>query len=278
MITGCTRLVGVIGNPVGHSLSPVMHNSSFAALGMDWVYVPLHTPQDQMEAAVRGLTALGFQGANVTVPYKEKVIPYLDGLSADAAAIGAVNTIVVSSVGQLMGHNTDWRGFLRSLERIDYPLEGKRAVVIGVGGAARAVAYALADAKCAVTFLARDPRRGECLARDLAALFPDAKIGLMPIQYAADVSADLIVNTTPVGMIPEPDFSPWPDATLPSCELIYDLIYNPKVTMLMKTAMAQGIRVENGMRMLVEQAAAAFELWTSIKAPVEVMADAVTLC
>ena len=180
-INGQTKLVGLIGYPVEHSLSPVMHNSAFAALNLNWCYVPLPVPPERLGEAVAGLRALGFAGANVTVPHKEAVMACLDRIAPGARAIGAVNTIAIRE-GELIGYNTDWQGFLTALNEGGFDPEGKRVVVLGAGGAARAVVYALAQAGAQVTILNRTPLRAQALVRGFSPLLPSASLTSLPLN------------------------------------------------------------------------------------------------
>ena len=279
-INGQTKLVGLIGYPVEHSLSPAMHNSAFTALGLNWCYVPLPVPPERVGEAIAGLRALGFVGANVTVPHKEAVMAYLDHVTPEAQAIGAVNTIVVRE--GLIGYNTDWQGFLTALSERGFDPQGKRAVVLGAGGAARAVVYALAQAGAQVTVLNRTLARAQALVQDFASLFPSLPLCFLPLtpQTLEEQTAEahLLVNTTPVGLWPEVDQSIWPeDLTFPSHLAVFDLVYNPRQTKLLQQARAAGAKAIGGLGMLVHQGAAAFELWTGEKAPVETMYEAASL-
>ncbi len=278
-IDGCTRLVGVIGWPVEHSLSPQMHNAAFDALGMNWRYLPLPVAPDQVGAALAGLRALGFVGVNVTIPHKQAVIPYLHELTEAARAIGAVNTIWVGKDGQLYGDNTDVYGFLAALREGGFEPQGARAAILGAGGSARAVAYALAAANASCVGLwNRTLDRAEAIARDMGALFPQVVFEAHRLPgglgfIGGDV--DLIVNCTPVGMWPSVDASPWPaDLPLPGRCLVMDLIYRPSETRFLAQAKASGARILNGMGMLIHQGAAAFRRWTGVEPPLEVMARA----
>ena len=278
-IDGHTKVVGVMGWPVEHTLSPAMHNAAFKATGLNWRYLPLPVHPDRLGQAVHGLRALGFAGCNVTVPHKQAVMGYLDEITAEAKAIGAVNTILVQADGRMTGHNTDADGFLRSLVGRGLQPEGKRTVVIGAGGAARAVAYALASAGTPITILNRTLSRAEYLVADLASLFPSLSLrslSLTPGTLRQEVtSADLLVNTTSLGMWPHVDGSPWPDEfPLPVSLTVFDLVYNPLETRLMRQARKAGARAIGGLEMLVYQGVAAWELWTGQKAPVEMMITA----
>ena len=272
-INGQTKLVGLIGYPVKHSLSPAMHNSAFAALSLNWCYVSLPVLPERLGEAVAGLRALSFVGANVTVPHKEAVMSYLDHVTPEAQAIGAVNTIVVRE-GKLIGYNTDWQGFLTALSEGGFDPQGKRAVVLGAGGAARAVVYALAQAGAQVAILNRTPARAQALAKDFSPLF--STLPLTP-QTVEDQTAEthLLVNTTPVGLWPEVDKSLWPeDLAFPGHLTVFDLVYNPRETKLLRQARWAGAKVIGGLGMLIHQGAVAFELWTREKAPVEMMYEA----
>ena len=278
MINGKTKLVGLIGWPVEHSLSPAMHNAAFAELDLNWCYVPLPVARGRLEEAVRGLVALGFAGANVTAPHKEAVMAHLDEVAPGARAIGAVNTIVVRE-GRTIGHNTDWRGFLAALREGGFSPEGKRAVVLGAGGAARAVVYALAHAGSEVAILNRTPQRAEALVQALSFSFPSASLAAFPLTAKAlreqVAEADLLVNATPLGMWPEVDRSPWPEGlAFPGHLAVFDLVYNPPQTRLLQQAAAAGARAIGGLGMLVHQGAAAFRLWTGLEPPVEAMYEA----
>ncbi len=275
-------LVGLIGWPVGHSKSPAMHNAAFDAAGIDGRYVLLPVHPDRVGAAVAGLRALGFRGANVTVPHKQAVIPFLDALTPEARAIGAVNTIVVQEDGMMLGTNTDAIGFARDLAEkgVSFErLQSEGALVLGAGGSARAVAYALAVRGVPTHILARRPEQAHALAASLAPHLPDA--GLLdahPWQQLPDLAANarLIINCTPVGMTPHSDASPWPhDLPFHPEQLVYDLVYNPRQTRLMAQAQDAGAQAWNGLGMLVQQGARAWELWTGLSAPLAVMRAAV---
>jgi shikimate dehydrogenase len=269
-INGQTKLVGLIGYPIEHSLSPAMHNRAFAARNLNWRYLPLPVHPERLGEAVAGLQALGFVGANVTVPHKEAVMSYLDEIAPAAQAIGAVNTMVVHG-DELVGHNTDWRGFLTALSEGGFDPQDKRAVVLGAGGAARAVVYALAWAGAQVAVLNRTPARAQALVKDFSPLFPALPLTSQTLKERT-AEAHLLVNATPVGLWPEVDQSIWPeDLPFPDHLVVFDLVYNPRQTKLLRQAEAVGAKVIGGLGMLVHQGAAAFELWTGERAPVETM-------
>ena len=269
-INGQTKLVGLLGYPVEHSLSPAMHNSAFAARSLNWRYVPLPVHPERLGEAVAGLRALGFVGANVTVPHKEAVMSHLDEVALAAQAIGAVNTIVMRK-RKLIGYNTDWRGFLTALSEGGFDPHGKRAVVLGAGGAARAVVYALAQAEAQVTVLNRTLSRAQALVKDFSPLFSSLLLTPQTLEEQTAYT-HLLVNTTPVGLWPEVGQSLWPeDLSFPGHLTVFDLVYNPQETKLLRQARRAGAQVIGGLGMLVHQGAAAFELWTGKKSPVEMM-------
>ncbi len=270
-----THLVGLIGWPVEHSLSPAMHNAAFDALGLKWRYVLLPTPPGRVKAALADLKAQDFQGANVTVPNKQAVMPHLDSVSDSARAIGAVNTIIVRQ-GKLHGENTDALGFLTALREGGFDPAGKRALILGAGGAARAVIHALAQAGCAVVISNRTAQRAATLAHDMSRRVPGATIAWLPRDALLGglplSDFELLVNATPLGMWPRVERSPWPETMpLPSHWTVFDLIYNPLETRLLQRARASGAHPIGGLEMLVRQGALAFELWTGHPPPLEVM-------
>lgn len=289
MIDGHTQIVGLIGWPVEHSLSPAMHNAAFEALGLNWRYIPLPVAPGQVEMAVRGIAALGFRGANVTVPHKQAVIPALDAVAPDAARFGAVNTIVVERDAEgratLTGHNTDYRGFTGALRRAGFDPADKRVVIVGAGGVARAAVFALLEVGVAdILLFDIAPQQVEALIADLSANFPlpggegSRGGGLRTLPQTPETlvesarHADLLVNATPVGMWPHIEGSIWPeDAPIPAHLVVFDLVYNPLETRLLCQARRAGACAISGLGMLVEQGAIAFEMWTGHPAPVELM-------
>lgn len=270
---GTTRVVAILGDPVEHSRSPAMHNAAFEALGLDYVYVALRVRPGDLGRAVAGARALGFAGWNVTVPYKERIIPLLDRVSATARAIGAVNT--VSLVGhQLIGDNTDAEGFRRAIAKLAFRPRGKSAVLLGAGGSARAVAYALSQAGVGrLTILNRTRARALALARQMRAIGRSEVIvgSLGSARAAAPVrEADLVVNCTSLGLDGR-TIPPIPIAETPAHCLFYDLVYGPERTPLVRLAEQLGRRAEDGRTMLLEQAGLAFHLWTGRRAPLGTM-------
>ncbi len=273
-------MVGVLGWPVGHSASPAMHNAAFGALGLPFVYVAFPVAPGDLSAALAGVRALGLAGVNVTVPLKEQVAPHLDAISSRAQAVGSVNTIV-NDDGRLIGDSTDGAGFLAALAQIGAgDLRGRKVVVLGAGGSARAVVYALAaDAGANVIVANRSEARAQALAREFAHL--DGRVAAAPLAEAPlrDALADaaVLVNTTSVGMHPHEDaMPPVPPEALGPHLIVSDLVYNPAETRLLALAKERGCRaVQNGVEMLVQQGALAFEKWTGVFPPTDVMRAAV---
>ena len=285
-INGKTQLIGLIGWPVAHSQSPAMHNAAAAALGIDWAYVPFSVREEDVAASVQGLRALGVRGVNVTIPHKQAVIPYLDEIHPAAQAIGAVNTILFKRSASLqqstaIGYNTDWTGFLTDLASHDIGIQGRGCLILGAGGSARAIAYALASAGGRVHLLSRRLQPAQAIAQSIAPHFPSEHLSYhttseLP-QLVAQWPAPLIINTTPVGMFPHVDQSPWPDdLPFPPHTVVYDLIYNPAQTKLMQQATAAGCRAYNGLGMLLYQGAQAFTLWTGQQPDLAIMRQALS--
>ncbi len=268
MVDAATRLTGILSYPVGHSFSPLIHNAAFRAQGLNMLYVGLSVPPPSLAAAVAGLKALGFVGANVTLPHKEAVIPHLDRLSAQAHAVGAVNTIVIDK-GQLYGDNTDVAGFVRPLASWRPRLRGCEAVVLGAGGAARAAVYALLT-RCLVRHVTIAARRIEAADRLCSVMDVHGSVAAVRLARAGDVlrRARLVVNATPVGMHPKANATPWEDGSVFGDQhLMYDLIYRPRTTQLMRMATRRGARVIGGLPMLLCQAAEAYLQWTGKEMP-----------
>lgn len=267
------KRVGLIGFSLAHSLSPQIHAVAFARHGLGAVYELWETDPAELGPRVQSLRAADCLGANVTVPYKESVIPHLDGLEATAEKTRAVNTIV-NSQGRLEGHNTDVAGFRRALEETGFAAHGRRAVLLGAGGAARAVGVALIEAGMQEIWLVDIvPERAGALAGGLSALAPEITVRALNLGDAAFVEAvrrcDLLVNCTPLGTRHsrvERDL-PLDASLIPSGSLVFDLVYNPPVTPLMEAAAGRGARAVGGLAMLVYQAAASFKLWTGLEAP-----------
>ncbi|MBW1782026.1 MAG: shikimate dehydrogenase [Deltaproteobacteria bacterium] len=259
-----TALYGVIGNPVRHSLSPTMHNAAFSATGRNAVYLAFEV--EDIKECLRGIRALGIKGASITIPFKTSILPYLNDIDPLARRINAVNT-VVNNDGMLKGYNTDARGALKALEE-KTRLPGKSCIIIGAGGAARAVGYILKEEGVAISIVNRSSKRGEGLARALGCEF-------FPLTDVAAATGDILVQTTPVGMHPHVDPSPVPEKVLKDGMVVLDIIYNPLETTLLKTAKARGCTTVNGMDMFIHQGVEQFRLWTGTEPPVQTMKAAV---
>ena len=279
-ISAATRVLGVIGHPVAHSFSPAMHNAAIAALGVDYVYVAFCVAPDRTGDAVRGMRALGIRGLNVTIPHKLSVMDHLDDVSGEAAAVGAVNTISLESDGRLVGCNTDVYGLMTAL-RLTAGLDAlpPHAVVLGAGGVARAAVYGLGGAQgvSRITILNRTVERAERLAESLRGI-TGKPIDVRPTSAMREAFRDagLVVNATSAGMHPNEQDSPVADEALLHPGLtVYDTVFNPLDTRLMKQARARGARAFGGLDMLVFQGARSFEIWTGLKPSAEVMKAAV---
>jgi len=260
-ITGSTRIVGVIGDPVGHSRSPAMHNAAFDALELDWVYVAFPVRRGEGAAAVRAVATLGLAGLNITMPHKADAAAACHDLSSEAAALGTVNT-VVNADGTLAGHSTDGDGFRRAVDDEGIAVAGQRAVVVGAGGAGRAITHALGRAGAHVTVAARRPDA----ARSAASLAPGG--AAIALDELAVEHFDVVVNATPIGMDGEPP--PFDTALLHDGQFVFDTVY-PVETPLLREARARGVRAAGGLGMLVHQGALSFSLWTGVEPPLEVM-------
>jgi shikimate dehydrogenase len=269
-----TKFCGIIGNPVEHSLSPAIHNAAFRRLGLNYVYLAWRV--ESIGDAIRGLRALGnFRGASVTIPHKVSAVPFLDEIEPTARQIGAINTIVLEQ-GRLIGFNTDATGALRALREGGATLAGQRIVMMGSGGSARAIAFALAVESKADTLmlLGVDDKERVALARDLR-----AKTSVTVEEYSLDEralgrtvpDAQVLIHCTPVGMSPRADATCVPAALLHPGLTVMDVVYNPRETKLLKEAKRSGCKTISGIEMFLNQAVAQFELWTNQSAPVDVM-------
>ena len=269
MITGKTLLVGIIGDPVEHSLSPPMHNAAFKHLEMDYVYVPFHVSGENLEKAIQGARSLEIRGLNVTIPHKTAVIPYLDEVDPAAQLIGAVNTIKFNE-DKAKGFNTDGLGAVKALEEIT-PVKDKKVLIMGAGGAARALAFQLILNGIGDLVIAnRTPEKAVQLALDIQSKleFSPEATGLGEVELS---STDILINTTSVGMYPHQDQPPLIRGQQMHPELVVnDIIYNPLKTNLLKEAESIGARTLNGTKMLLYQGMESFRIWTGVAPPVEV--------
>lgn len=268
-------LFGVMGDPIIHSKSPVMHNAALQALRIPGYYVPLHIKPESLEGAVQAIRALGFRGVNVTIPHKVEVMKYLDIIDEGAARIGAVNTIVNDN-GVLTGFNTDGIGYVRSLKEEACPdLAGKNIVVLGAGGAARGIIHALTFEQLGhISVVNRTASRAKELAKEWSSLADIRGLAEAEAREAVE-SADVLINTTSVGMHPHIDDLPLPVEWIPEGIVVSDLIYNPLTTELLRRCKEKGCIIHGGFGMFVNQGAYAFEYWTGQAAPVEIMKQSV---
>lgn len=274
-IDGRTRLIGLIGHPVEHSLSPLIHNTALSEQAVNARYVAFDVAPERVREAVMGMIALGFLGSNVTIPHKQAVRALADSLSEQARAVGAVNTLVFVPGEQgtaIYGDNTDVAGFLQPLQAHLPELTGREVTILGAGGAARAVVYALLTAlrPSRLSIVARDLQKAGQLASELAAYDRNGALSVLPFEQArpAVSSSALVVNTTPVGMYPQVEGSPWAHhSAFSQGQIVYDLIYNPLETRLLHEARAAGAHTIGGLEMLVGQAAASYVQWIGEEMP-----------
>jgi shikimate dehydrogenase len=274
-ISGKTMVCALIGDPIEHTMSPAMHNAAYKALGLDYIYIPFRVKPEQLARAVDGLRALNVRGFNVTIPHKVSIIPLLDGLDSLAEKIGAVNT-VVNNEGELRGYNTDAAGFLQALLEQGVELQGRKVVVLGAGGASRAISYILAEKGARLTIINRQLELD--WAEDIAHLITKDFGKQVRVRELCDESlaealaaADILVNATSVGMSPASQESPVPARLLRQGLIVFDIVYNPITTRLLREAGAAGARTIGGVDMLAWQGALAFEKWTGHPAPLDLM-------
>jgi len=279
-ITGKTKVCALIGDPIEHTMSPAMHNAAYQKLGLDFIYLPFRVKSEQLPQAVAGFRALSVRGFNVTIPHKVAVIPLLDSLDPLAEKIGAVNT-VVNDNGKLKGYNTDAEGLLHALTASGFKPKAKSAVVLGAGGASRAISYILVKEGVNLTILNRAQELD--WANDIARLIrkelgKEVKVLDLVDLAGALTGADLLVNATSVGMSPSDNVSPVPANLLTKAPLVFDIVYNPIKTKLLEDAAVVGAKTIGGVDMLAWQGALAFEKWTGEKAPIDLMrAEAVNM-
>ena len=277
VISGSARICGVIGDPIEHTMSPVMHNAAFEKLGLDYVYVPFRVKREDLGRAINGMRALNIRGLNVTIPHKVAAIPFLDELDPLAEKIGAINTIV-NNDGRLKGYNTDANGFLQALRERGIEPGGKNVVILGAGGASRAISFTLAENSADMVILNRlqEMDWAEELAGRISRIF---KKGVKALELNEEnltgvmEGADILVNATSVGMIPDVGETPVAARLLKSGLVVFDAVYNPIKTRLLAEAEEAGAETVSGLDMLVWQGASAFEMWTGSKAPVELMKE-----
>ena len=276
-ISGRTRICGVIGDPIEHTMSPVMHNAAFKNMGVDYVYLAFRVRKEELGRAIEGMRALNIRGLNVTIPHKVAVIPFLDELDHLADKIGAVNTIVNDN-GVLRGYNTDATGFLRALVERGIEPEGESVVILGAGGASRAISFILAERGSSLVILNRTWNRAKICTDKISEIFQReaTALKLNRENLAAALSkADILVNATSVGMSPNINETPIASDLLRPNLVVCDIVYNPIKTRLQREAEVAGATVISGLDMLVWQGALAFEKWIGLKAPIGVMREKV---
>ncbi|RLB84002.1 MAG: shikimate dehydrogenase [Deltaproteobacteria bacterium] len=262
--SGNTSVYGIMGNPVAHSMSPLMHNAAFRLLGIDAIYLPFEVKD--LPGAVAGMRALQIRGASVTHPFKTRVLELIDEIDITAKKVGAVNTLVLEG-DSIYGTNTDWAGAVRSIEGL-LPIKNNHFVVVGAGGAARAVVYGITRKGGKVTVVNRTRDKGLALAETFDASFA-------PLVDIVKVSGDCLINTTSVGMYPKVEETPVPQGVLSRYKAVVDIIYNPFKTRLLKEAESAGCMVANGLDMFIFQGVEQFKIWTGEEPPVQQMKDLV---
>jgi shikimate dehydrogenase len=276
-VSGKTKIYGIIGHPVEHSLSPAMQNVAFKKLKLDCIYLAFNVEPNNIKTAVNGMKSLGICGFNVTIPHKISIIPFLDEVRPEAADIGAVNT-VLNENGKLIGFNTDGLGALRALKEENVDLLGKKVIILGAGGAARAIAFAIAPFIEKMVILNRTGSKAKKLSTQLAKRFGKAVEGKKFTKKVANREfndADIVINATSVGMYPNVNDSLINREMINPAMTVFDVVYNPLETKLLKEANAVGAKIVTGIKMLVFQGAVSFEIWTGKKAPVKEMLQTV---
>ncbi len=272
MITGKTNIVGLIGDPVEHSMSPPMHNAAFEFLGLDFAYVPFNVKTTSLGEAIKGARALRIKGLNVTIPHKTSVMEFLDIIDKPSELIGAVNTIKLDN-GKITGYNTDGIGAIRALEEV-VQVKNKKVVMVGAGGAARAVAFQLILSGIeSLTIINRTPEKALKLKNEIESKI-ESKVacGNLEILEKEVSNADIFIDTSPIGMYPHIDDEPVIKAEMMHSDLVVnDLVYNPLDTVLLKEAEKAGAKGVSGLKMLIYQGAEAFKIWTNMDAPVDIM-------
>jgi shikimate dehydrogenase len=279
MIKGTTKLLGVIGDPVEHSLSPVMHNAAIAYLKADYIYLPFPIKPENLSTAIAGLEAIAVQGFSITIPHKQTIIPLLQEITPEAKMIGAVNTVWHTDQGW-QGTNTDYLGFIAPLKELDQDWQKMTPIILGNGGAARAVIVGLHSLGCPeIHVFGRNQDKLVHFAQSWhnTPLEKVLKVHSWDNLKGMVSQSRLIVNTTPVGMYPQINNCPLEDDIMSKIQpktMVYDLIYTPKPTLFLKKAQAQGAIIIDGLEMLVQQGAKALEIWLNQDAPVNIMREA----
>jgi shikimate dehydrogenase len=276
-LSGKTRVCGIIGDPVEHSLSPTMHNAAFQKLNLDFVYVAFRVRKDELKEAITGAKSLDIRGLNVTMPHKKAVMKYLDETDPTAKSIDAVNT-VLNDKGRLTGYDTDGIGALKALKENGISLNGKKLLLLGAGGAGKAIAFHAAKEVEELKILNRTAQKAKDLAEVLRKKFgkniDGNSLSAKTVRKELE-DADIVVNATSVGMHPNDDQSLIDPSWLEPSLCVMDIVYNPVETKLAKDAKSMGAKVVSGVEMLVHQGAVSFEIWTDRSAPVKVMKQAI---
>jgi shikimate dehydrogenase len=272
LITGKTAVVGIMGDPVEHSLSPPMHNAAFQQLKMDYVYVPFHVKRGNLGPAIDGARSMGIKGLNITIPHKREVINYLDEIGQAAQLIGAVNTLKFNK-NTLTGFNTDGVGAVKAIEEVT-PVKGKKIIIMGAGGAARAISFQLLISGAGEVLIANRTRENACkLTAEFGKNFA-ASVGCLGLddRLVGELKdTDVLINTTPVGMHPHEDQKPIVTSDMMHRDLVVnDIVYNPLKTALLKEAQKAGAKTISGTKMLIYQGLESFRIWTGITPPVEI--------
>lgn len=277
MISAKTKLCCLIGDPVEHSLSPKMHNTAFENLGLDYVYLALRVKSEDLEKAILGIRALGIRGLNVTMPHKISVMRFLDKIDEAAQKIGAVNTIVNEN-GILIGFNTDGLSALRALKEADVEIENKKVIILGAGGAARSISFYITPLVRELIIAGKTEEEAKNLAEDLEKFFQKE---IRSIENNSDnlkrelPNTQILINATPVGMVPNINDMPLDINLIDPNLIVFDVIYNPPKTKLLREAGKLGVKTINGIGMLVNQGAEAFRMWTGKEPPIELMKEVV---
>ncbi|MEK6796801.1 MAG: shikimate dehydrogenase [Spirochaetota bacterium] len=265
-IDGNTQVACVIGNPIEHTLSPLMHNHAFARMKLNWVYIPFLV--NDIEDAVAGMRALSIRGASVTIPFKRSVIPFLDAVDPAARLAGSVNTIVYDH-GKLTGYSSDGYGAVRALKECS-PIAGKNIVVLGNGGSTSGILSALRDeAPSKITIVGRDRNKVNAFIASMGGVIVCDGMLFSDAVRERCAAADIIINTTSVGMHPEVNASPIPEDCIMQRHVVFDIVYTPKDTLLLRYARTRGAKIVYGYKMLLHQAAVQFELWTKMPFPTD---------
>ena len=274
-----TKLVGLLGQPLGHSFSPAMHNRAFEALGLNFCYLPIEVADENLETVTAGIARMNFAGYNITIPHKIRIMDCLDAIDPLAQAIGAVNTVIIQD-GRSTGYNTDGIGFIQSLEITSgLTVKDRSVVILGSGGAARAIAMTLAHRGASrITVCNRTERKALALSLDVNRQGRDCCTAIPMLAGPMEAvlgDTDILVNTTSVGMHPQKELIPIKETMIHDHLVVCDIVYNPRRTQFLKVAQQKGCRIVEGLGMLVYQGAASFQLWTGQEAPISTMFDAI---